>query len=122
MGKVTFHKDIYVKGANGVRRRAFVAGQTTDGYVYQAVVKNNFILNPQDLPVYEGVLVKPSLASAPLEVPVVPVVVEQTETQPSVVNPPVVVHVASVSEEGDSAPKQKRKRTKKQDIGEEATI
>lgn len=49
MTKVQITKDIYVRDEYGVRRRAFVAGELVELHHYNAVVRTNMVVNPEDL-------------------------------------------------------------------------
>lgn len=54
MANVTFEKDLYVRDKYNVRRRAFLAGDTVEGYIYEAVLRNNTVVNKEDMPEYKG--------------------------------------------------------------------
>jgi hypothetical protein len=49
MAEIKIPKDIFAKDKYGVKRRVFVAGQIVEGYVVNAVLRNNTVLNPEDL-------------------------------------------------------------------------
>lgn len=50
MTKVTVEKDIHVRDKYNVRRRVYVAGQQVEKNAYEAVLRANTVLNPDDLP------------------------------------------------------------------------
>lgn len=54
MVQVRITKDIFVRDKYNIRRVAFIAGDLVDGYVYTAVLRNNTVVNPEDLPIKPG--------------------------------------------------------------------
>lgn len=51
MSTIKIDKDIFVRDEFNVRRRVWPAGTTVESYVYQAILKTNKVVNPDDLPV-----------------------------------------------------------------------
>lgn len=50
MALVKFDKTIIVKDEYGITRQAFVAGDSVERYVYDAIVATDEVMNPEDLP------------------------------------------------------------------------
>lgn len=81
--KITIEKDIYLRDQYGVRRRAFVAGEEVEGYVYRAVLKHAVVVNPEDLPNLKVEEVSTgSFHSKPIETKQLPI--EEPSTEPEV--------------------------------------
>ena len=49
MAEIKIPKDIFARDKYGVKRRVFTAGQVVEGYVVNAILRSNTILNPEDL-------------------------------------------------------------------------
>jgi len=49
MAEIKIPKDIFARDKYGVKRRVFVAGQVVEGYVINAILRSNEVLNPEDL-------------------------------------------------------------------------
>lgn len=68
MPTIKIEKDIFVKDEYNVERRVWVAGNEVETYVYNAILKTNKVVNPEDLPVApNSEVTSPSLHNNTLE-------------------------------------------------------
>lgn len=51
--KILIEKTIFARDKRGVKRQVFITGDLVEPYVYQAILRHNTILNPEDLPNFE---------------------------------------------------------------------
>jgi hypothetical protein len=103
MSDIKIIKDILVRDRLGVKRTAWVAGDTVAPYVYHAVLKTDTVLNPEDLPVAPNTeQVTRSLNTGRMETKVLPEEPIVTEEAPQ-----------EIVEKPKAVAKPKRKTTKK---------
>ena len=110
--KIYIEKTIYARDKHGVKRQVFIRGQFVEPHVYEAVLRTNTIVNPQDLPKAETKDVPIQVISKPVEVKILDVPVVEREVIPEAVAE-VEQEVIETSQEDEVADDTKETAKKK---------
>lgn len=85
MSKILIEKTIFARDKRGVKRQVFVAGDEVESYVYHAILRQNTVINVDDLPITETKITGvSSLHAKPIETKVLEPVAFEREVSEEV--------------------------------------